>query len=158
MLFQHPLLNKHTHEHDTTRSIHGNTCGCGNAGAVGYIAPQVLNHDVKVKRQACCLLAQLAKHSLELAEVVVEADIFPKIYVCLKVADEWVRKHAATAIREVCTYVPICSSHRYAVMFLSFHHTWCQDGACKRTGRTLLHRPGSLFVHALPLQKHEKFP
>lgn len=71
------------------------------AGAVGYIAPQVLNHDVKVKRQACCLLAQLAKHSLELAEVVVEADIFPKIYVCLKVADEWVRKHAATAIREV---------------------------------------------------------
>ena len=35
--------------------------------------------------------------------VVVEADIFPKIYVCLKVADEWVRKHAATAIREVCS-------------------------------------------------------
>lgn len=35
--------------------------------------------------QVCCALAQIAKHSVDLAEVVVEAEVFPKLLTCLKV-------------------------------------------------------------------------
>jgi hypothetical protein len=35
--------------------------------------------------QVCCALSQIAKHSVDLAEVVVGAEIFPKILTCLKV-------------------------------------------------------------------------
>lgn len=72
-----------------------------NAGAVAYLAPLVLNQDPKLKRQVCCALAQIAKHSVDMAEVVVEAEVFPKILTCLKFPDELVRKHAATVVREV---------------------------------------------------------
>lgn len=34
---------------------------------------------VQLKRQVCSALAQIAKHSVDLAEVVVEAEIFPKV-------------------------------------------------------------------------------
>ena len=51
--------------------------------------------------QVCCALAQIAKHSVDLAEVVVEAEVFPKILTCLKFPDELVRKHTATVVREV---------------------------------------------------------
>jgi hypothetical protein len=44
----------------------------------------------------CCALSQIAKHSVDLAEVVVGAEIFPKILTCLKFPDEFVKKHAAT--------------------------------------------------------------
>lgn len=46
----------------------------------------------------CSALAQVAKHSVDLAEVVVEADLFPKALTCLKFPDEFVRKHAATLV------------------------------------------------------------
>ena len=71
------------------------------AGAVAYLAPLILNQDPKLKRQVCCALAQIAKHSVDMAEVVVEAEVFPKILTCLKFPDELVRKHAATVVREV---------------------------------------------------------
>ena len=71
------------------------------AGAVAYLAPLVLNQEPKLKRQVCCALAQIAKHSVDMAEVVVEAEVFPKILTCLKFPDELVRKHAATVVREV---------------------------------------------------------
>ena len=71
------------------------------AGAVAYLSPLVLNQDPKLKRQVCCALAQIAKHSVDMAEVVVEAEVFPKILTCLKFPDELVRKHAATVVREV---------------------------------------------------------
>jgi hypothetical protein len=45
----------------------------------------------------------VAKHSVDLAEVVVEAEIFPKILTCLKFPDNSVRKYGATAVREVST-------------------------------------------------------
>lgn len=61
----------------------------------------MLNQDPKLKRQVCCALAQIAKHSVDMAEVVVEAEVFPKILTCLKFPDELVRKHAATVVREV---------------------------------------------------------
>ena len=77
-----------------------------HAGAVAYLAPLVLNQDPKLKRQVCCALAQIAKHSVDMAEVVVEAEVFPKILTCLKFPDELVRKHAATVVREVSYVTP----------------------------------------------------
>jgi len=41
-----------------------------------------------------------------LAEVVVEAEIFPRILHCLKDIDEYVRKNAATCIREIARHTP----------------------------------------------------
>ena len=80
------------------------------AGAVAYLAPLVLNQEPKLKRQVCCALAQIAKHSVDMAEVVVEAEVFPKILTCLKFPDELVRKHAATVVREVSTpCTPSCT-------------------------------------------------
>ena len=77
-----------------------------DAGAVAYLAPLISSNDAKLKRQVCSALGQVAKHSVDLAEVVVEAEIFPKILVCLKDADVVVRKHAATTIREVVKHTP----------------------------------------------------
>lgn len=54
----------------------------------------------------CSALGQVAKHSVDLAEVVVEADIFPKALTCLAFPDEFVRKHAATLVREVVKHTP----------------------------------------------------
>ena len=51
-------------------------------------------------------LAQIAKHSVDLAEVVVEAEIFPKILTCLKDTDGYVQKNASTCIREVAKHTP----------------------------------------------------
>merc|ERR1712199_130746 len=62
--------------------------------------------DAPLKRQAAADLAQIAKHSVDLAEVVVEAEIFPRILHCLKDVDEYVRKNAATCIREIARHTP----------------------------------------------------
>ena len=79
----------------------------GGAGAVAYLAPLILKQEPKLKRQVCCAPAQIAKHSVDMAEVVVEAEVFPKILTCLKFPDELVRKHAATVVREVSsTFLP----------------------------------------------------
>ena len=52
----------------------------------------------------CCALAHVAKHSVDMAEVVVEAEIFPRLLTCLQFPDELVRKHAATVVREVAKH------------------------------------------------------
>ena len=49
----------------------------------------------------CSCLANISKHAVELAEVVVEAEIFPKILYRLKDNDMLVKKFAATCIREI---------------------------------------------------------
>ena len=51
-------------------------------------------------------LSQIAKHSVDLAEMVVEAEIFPTSFACLKDHDEYVRKNCATLIREVARHTP----------------------------------------------------
>jgi hypothetical protein len=56
--------------------------------------------------QVCSALGQIAKHSVDLAEVVVEAEVFPKCLTCLKYPDEFVRKHTATLVREVVKHTP----------------------------------------------------
>lgn len=62
--------------------------------------------DAKLKRQVCSVLSQIAKHSVDLAEVVVEAEVFPKILNTLKDLDNVVRKNAATLIREIAKHTP----------------------------------------------------
>lgn len=62
--------------------------------------------DGKLKRQVCSALSQIAKHSVDMAEVIVEAEVFPKIFAVLKDADVVARKHAATCIREVAKHTP----------------------------------------------------
>ena len=51
-------------------------------------------------------LSQIAKHNVDLAEMVVEAEIFPAVLTSLKDNDGWVRKNAATLIREIAKHTP----------------------------------------------------
>ena len=55
-----------------------------DAGAIAHLANLTLNPDAKLKRQVFSALSQISKHSVELAEMVVEAEIFPNILTCLK--------------------------------------------------------------------------
>merc|ERR1711976_586671 len=66
----------------------------------------ILNPDAKLKRQVFSALSQIAKHSVDLAEMVVEAEIFPAVLTCLKDTDEYVQKNVATLIREIAKHTP----------------------------------------------------
>ena len=77
-----------------------------NAGAVAYLAPLITNKDAKLKRQVCSALGQIAKHSVELAELVVEGEIFPAVLDLLKDADPYVKKNASILIREIAKHTP----------------------------------------------------
>ncbi len=59
-----------------------------------------------LQRQVFSALSQIAKHSVDVAEMVVEAEIFPATLVCLKDPDEYVRKNVATLIREITKHTP----------------------------------------------------
>lgn len=58
------------------------------------------------QRQVLSALSQIAKHSVDLAEMVVEAEIFPVVLTCLKDKDEYVKKNASTLIREIAKHTP----------------------------------------------------
>jgi hypothetical protein len=77
-----------------------------DAGAVLLLAKDISNTDAQLKRQVSSCLSQIAKHTVELAEVVVEADVLPQILECLKDHDEIVRKNSATCIREISRHTP----------------------------------------------------
>jgi len=66
----------------------------------------ILNPDAKLKRQVLSCFSQISKHSVELAEMVVEAEIFPSVLTCLKDNDELVMKNTATLIREIAKHTP----------------------------------------------------
>ena len=51
-------------------------------------------------------LSQIAKHSVDLAEMVVEAEIFPAVLSSLTNSDEYVKKNVAMLIREVAKHTP----------------------------------------------------
>ena len=59
-----------------------------------------------LQRQVFSALSQIAKHSVDLAEMVVEAEIFPAVLTCLKDSDEYVKKNVATLIREIAKHTP----------------------------------------------------
>lgn len=77
---------------------------------MGYLAPLISNKDAKLKRQVCSCLSQIAKHSVELAELVVEAEIFPAVLERLKDTDTIVKKNAATLVREIAKHTPELSA------------------------------------------------
>lgn len=58
------------------------------------------------QRQVFSALSQISKHSVDLAEMVVEAEIFPAVLTCLKDPDEYVKKNVATLIREITKHTP----------------------------------------------------
>lgn len=51
-------------------------------------------------------LSQISKHSVDLAEMVTEADVFPAALACLRDQDEYVRKNVTTLMREVVKHTP----------------------------------------------------
>lgn len=51
-------------------------------------------------------LGQMSKHSVDLAEMVVVAEVFPAALLCLRDPDEGVRKNVATLMREVVKHSP----------------------------------------------------
>ena len=77
-----------------------------DAGAVAYPGPS--NPPPRRQIEATGVwswLTHISKHSVDLAEVVVEAEIFPNILNCLK-DSVMVRKNAAMCIREVSKHTP----------------------------------------------------
>ncbi len=67
-------------------------------------------------------LAQIAKHSVELAEVVVEAEIFPKILTCLKVRS-CTRTHARALTHGPFPMpFPICATSRLVATTQTFRY------------------------------------
>ncbi|OON19756.1 Armadillo/beta-catenin-like repeat protein, partial [Opisthorchis viverrini] len=89
-----------------------------DTGAIAHIAQLLLQPDTLLKvgyfdefslinfcsysqRQVLAVLSNIAKHSVDLAELVVEAEIFPTILVSLKDADEIVRKNCSTLIKDI---------------------------------------------------------
>lgn len=77
---------------------------------------------VSIQRQVFSALSQIAKHNVDLAEMVVEADIFPAVLCSLKDIDEYVKKNAATLVREIAKHTPevtcICSFSSIILSFL----------------------------------------
>lgn len=62
--------------------------------------------DAKLKRQVCSALSQISKHTVDLAETVIDGEIFPTILNCLKDSDGYVRKNAASLICEISKHTP----------------------------------------------------
>ena len=72
--------------------------------SIRYLAQLIDTSDSKLKRQVFSALGQISRHSLELAELVVEAEIFPSALLSLKDTDEYVQKNVATLVREICKH------------------------------------------------------
>lgn len=57
--------------------------------------------DTKLKKQILCTLANVAEHGRELAEVVVNGNIFPSVLIHLGHANVFVQKQAARLVQEI---------------------------------------------------------
>lgn len=66
----------------------------------------ILFNKYSPQRQVFSALSQISKHTVDLAEMVVEADIFPAVFTSLKDSDEHVKKNVATLIREIAKHTP----------------------------------------------------
>jgi 3-methyladenine DNA glycosylase AlkD len=64
------------------------------------------NPDAKLRRQICSALSQIAKHTIDLAETVVDGEIFPAALTCLNDPDPFVSKNGATLICEIAKHTP----------------------------------------------------
>ena len=73
------------------------------------------------QRQVFSALSQISKHSVDLAEMVVEAEIFPAVLTCLKDPDEYVKKNVATLIREIAKHTPeVQCNNEYQTLLILF--------------------------------------
>jgi hypothetical protein len=50
-----------------------------DSGAVDYLTPLIQHPDAKLKRNVGAALAQIAKHTAELADALVQAELFPSV-------------------------------------------------------------------------------
>lgn len=57
-----------------------------------------------MQRHVFSALSQISKHSVDLAEMVVMAEVFPAALACLRDPDEHVRKNVTTLMREVAKH------------------------------------------------------
>ncbi|ORY23189.1 ARM repeat-containing protein [Rhizoclosmatium globosum] len=64
-----------------------------DANTIPFIAPLLGNPDAKLRRQVCSALSQISKHTVDLAETVVDGEIFPNVLNCLKDSDGYVKKN-----------------------------------------------------------------
>ena len=61
--------------------------------------------------QVFSALSQISEHCVDLAELVVEAEVFPSVLTSLRDPDEYVRKNTATLIREIAKHTPEVGRH-----------------------------------------------
>lgn len=80
-----------------------------------------------VQRQVFSALSQIAKHNVDLAEMVVEADIFPSVLTSLKDSDEYVKKNTATLIREIAKHTPEVGFFILLSFTRSYWGLWIND-------------------------------
>ena len=101
-----------------------------DAGAIAHLAQLVGSKDAKLKRQLFSALSQVAKHTVELAEMVVEAEIFPSVLSSLKGAPTL--QYNDTHVKYTYyTYVPmhtyiydhlcVCMCIQYVRMYVCMH-------------------------------------
>jgi len=83
-----------------------------------------------MQRQVFSALSQIAKHNVDLAEMVVEADIFPSVLTSLKDVDEYVKKNTATLIREIAKHSPEVSRLMFVLQFIDIISCHVQQLMC----------------------------
>lgn len=77
---------------------------------------------VSTQRQVFSALSQVSKHSVSLAEMVIEAEVFPAALACLRDPDEYVRKNVTTLMREVVKHTPeVLYTHTYSHKYVCMH-------------------------------------
>ncbi len=81
-----------------------------------------------MQRQVFSALSQISKHSLGLAEMVVEAEVFPAAVTCLRDPDEYVRKNVATLMREVVKHTPEVL-HTLKLVSINMY-SWTNSNVC----------------------------
>ncbi|KAM5340293.1 LOW QUALITY PROTEIN: sperm-associated antigen 6 [Glossophaga mutica] len=74
-----------------------------DAEAIAHLA-MILNLDVQLKHQFLSALCQIAKHSVDLGEMV-KAEIFPAV-LAMKDKDEYMKKDDSTSIGDTAKYIP----------------------------------------------------
>lgn len=81
---------------------------------------------VSIQRQVFSALSQVSKHSVSLAEMVIEAEVFPAALACLRDPDEYVRKNVTTLMREVVKHTPeVLRTHSEAQICTAGHKVMC---------------------------------
>ena len=79
---------------------------CTNKKLLHFLKCELNLVFVSIQRQVFAALSQISKHSVSLAEMVIEAEILPAAVTCLRDPDEYVRKNVSTLMREVVKHTP----------------------------------------------------